>query len=248
MKKYIDKINKPTILLFTCFSILAILLFATVHIKSNNKINLSEGVSTIYTSAKEYTPTSIVNLYVEENKEEQIIEENQTQEETNKKVEEEQQVKKEELPVIEEPVVQRNEVYDGMTLEELSDKLNRSLNSNVSGYGNLFASYSLEKGVDPYLAVAIMLHETGCKWNCSDLVKSCNNVGGQKGSPSCGSGSYKKYNTLEDGIRGYIDNLSANYFALGLNTTESISRKYTGYSDGNWATKVNSYVEQIKAN
>ena len=79
-------------------------------------------------------------------------------------------------------------VYEDMTLTELAMKLDRSLSSTVQGQGYLFASYSLEQGVDPYLAVAIMLHETGCGWECSSLVKSCNNVGGQKGYPSCGTG------------------------------------------------------------
>ena len=51
-----------------------------------------------------------------------------------------------------------------------------------------------------------MLHETGCKYKCSNLVVSCNNVGGQKGSPSCGGGSYKYYATLDDGIVGHIEN------------------------------------------
>ena len=32
-------------------------------------------------------------------------------------------------------------VYDNMTLEELSDKLDRSLNSDISGYGNFIASF-----------------------------------------------------------------------------------------------------------
>jgi len=253
VKKYIDKINKTVILLFGCISVLVILLVATIHIKSNNKVILSEGALTIYTSAKEYTPTSIKNLYVEnktklEQKEVEavIVKEEKIEEEKQEEVIEE--LVEEQPKVEEQPIIERNEVYNGMTIEELSDKLNRSLNSTVAGYGNLFATYSLEKNVDPYLAVAIMLHETGCKWTCSELVRSCNNVGGQKGSPSCGSGSYRRFDTLEDGIRGYIDNLSANYFALGLNTPETISRKYTGYEGGTWATKVNSYIEQIKAN
>ena len=42
---------------------------------------------------------------------------------------------------------------------------------------------------DSYVAVAIMLHETGCKSNCSSLVRNCNNVGGQKGSPGCNGGA-----------------------------------------------------------
>lgn len=137
-------------------------------------------------------------------------------------------------------------VYDDMTLTELSEKIERSLNSTVSGYGTLFASYSLEKGVDPYLAVAIMLHETGCKWECSALAKYCNNVGGQKGSPSCNGGAYRSYPTLEDGIKGFIDNLSKNYIEKGLTTPEQIGPKYA--ASISWASKINAYIKSIKAN
>ena len=35
-------------------------------------------------------------------------------------------------------------VYDGMTMEELASKLDRSLRSNLSGYGHAFAKYSIE--------------------------------------------------------------------------------------------------------
>ena len=51
-------------------------------------------------------------------------------------------------------------VYDNMTIEQLSAKLDRVLKSTMSGKGSLIASYSLEKGVDPYLATAIILLET----------------------------------------------------------------------------------------
>lgn len=146
--------------------------------------------------------------------------------------------------VIEEP---REEiVYDGMTLTELSDKLNRTLHSTLSGYGNLFASYSLEKGVDPYLAVAIVMHETGCMWECSGLLKYCNNVGGQKGKPSCGGGEYMSYPTLEDGIKGYINNLYNGYISRGLLTPEQIGPRYAASTS--WASKVNWYINYIKAN
>ena len=141
--------------------------------------------------------------------------------------------------------VETSIVYDNMTFDELSDKLNRSLKSKLSGTGNLFAKYSLEKGVDPYLAVAIVLHETGCNWNCSTLVTSCNNVGGMKGSPSCGNGSYKAFATLEEGIKAYIDNLYNNYYAYGLNTAELINPKYAASTT--WASKVNWYIEVIKS-
>lgn len=133
-------------------------------------------------------------------------------------------------------------VYDNMTLDELSNKLNLSLNSTLTGKGNLIASYSLEKGVDPYMATAIILQETGCKWKCSYIVKTCNNVGGQKGS---GCGSYRYFNSLDEGIMAFIDNLYKNYVSIGLTTPELINPKYA--QDQGWSKKVNRYIENIKA-
>ena len=155
---------------------------------------------------------------------------------------------KEDTTVVEESpkASERNIVYDGMTLEELSAKLDRSLNSTLSGKGYLFAKTSLELGVDPYLAVAIVLEETGCKWNCSGLVKQCNNVGGQKGGTvKCNGGAYRAYPTLDEGIIGFIDNLARNYYAYGLTTPEKINPKYA--ESKTWATKVNNYIAKIKA-
>lgn len=146
----------------------------------------------------------------------------------------------------EPPAPARIEVYDNLTIEELSAKLDRNLNSTIAGKGNLVATHALSLGVDPYVATAIMLHETGCNWKCSNLVISCNNVGGQKGAPSCGGGSYKSYSTLDEGIIGFIDNLYNNYYAKGLNTIEAIGPKYAQSST--WISKIYSYVEKIKAN
>ena len=136
-------------------------------------------------------------------------------------------------------------VYDGMTMDQLAEKLNRSLKNELSGYGYLYASYSLEHGVDPYIAVAISLHETGCNGICSTLMRECNNVGGQKGSPTCGNYGYRGFATLEDGIKGFIDNLSNNYFGIGLNTPELMARKYAASTT--WPEKVNYYVNLIKS-
>ncbi len=133
-------------------------------------------------------------------------------------------------------------VYEGKTLSELVEMLEKSLNSILSGKGNLIASYSLEKGVDPVMATAIMLHETGCKWNCSYISTNCNNVGGQKGT---GCGSYRYFNTLDEGIMGFIDNLSNNYINYGLTTPDLINPKYA--EDPAWSAKVNKYIADIKA-
>lgn len=136
-------------------------------------------------------------------------------------------------------------VYDGLTMNQLADKLNRSLNSNISGKGYLIASYSLQLGIDPYMATAIILHETGCNGTCSSLVRECNNVGGQKGGPSCGGGAYKAYPTLDEGIMGYLDNLYRNYYAVGLTTVETIGPKYAASTT--WTSKVNNYMALIRS-
>lgn len=136
-------------------------------------------------------------------------------------------------------------VYDNMTLDELAEKLDKSLNSDVKGQGYIFAKYSIETGIDPYLAVAVMLQETGCKWNCSYLASKCNNYGGQKGAPGCNGGSYKKFDTQEEGIKSYITNLYDNYISKGLTTPEQINKRYA--SDPNWSKKINRYINEIKS-
>lgn len=145
-----------------------------------------------------------------------------------------------------ENIVIKELVYDGLSMEELAAKLDRSLNSTLSGKGMVFAEKSLEYGVDPYLAVAISLHETGCKWTCSYLVRACNNIGGVKGSPSCNGGSYRAYDTLDEGIEQFIRNIANNYVAKGLDNPEAMQRKYTGMTISTWATKVNKYISAIK--
>ena len=134
-------------------------------------------------------------------------------------------------------------VYENMTYEELVDKLNRTLSSDLTDMGYAYATYSLELGVDPYLAVAISMHETGCTWNCSYLLKACNNVGGQKGE---GCGEYKAYDTLEEGIYGFILNIKNKYVDYGLLTAEQMNPKYA--EDPMWASKVNKYIEKIRNN
>lgn len=134
-------------------------------------------------------------------------------------------------------------VYDGLTYEQLVGKLNNTLNDDLGGKGDVIASYALELGVDPYLVTAIMMHETGCEWSCSYIVKACNNVGGQKGY---GCGAYGYFDTLDDGIRSMIYNIYSNYYVYGLTTPELINPKYA--EDYNWSNNVNRYIEKIRNN
>ena len=142
--------------------------------------------------------------------------------------------------IVEDPIV-----FDGLTMQELTEKLDRTLTSDLTGYGYLFAEKSIELGLDPYLAVAITMHETGCKWGCSSLLRKCNNVAGIKGQPGCNGGSYKAFASLEEGIEYFLNMLYKNYYAKGLTTPELINPKYA--EDKAWASKVNKYIESIKA-
>ena len=171
----------------------------------------------------------------------QTIVKNELKRQEEEKKQEEIRKKEEEKKKKEETV----KVFDNMTIFELSSKLNKSLNSTLSNKGKTFASYAIKYGVDPYLAVAIALHETGCSWECSTLVKQCNNVGGQKSSPGCGGGSYQYFPSLDAGIEGFIANIYNNYYKYGLNTAEKMNSKYAASTT--WATAVNRYIDLIKS-
>ena len=145
----------------------------------------------------------------------------------------------------EDALTRRVIVFDNMTLSELSEKLNRSMKDTLSGKGELLASYCLEKGVDPYIALSIILLESGCNsGRCSGLTRNCYNFGGQKGTPSCNGGSYKAFASVDDGLRGFVDNL-ARYYASGLDTPEKMNSRYAESST--WAMKVRNYERSIKA-
>lgn len=139
----------------------------------------------------------------------------------------------------------RIEVFEGLTMEELAAKLDKNLGNDImGGKGYFIASNCIEKGVNPYIATAIILHETGCGTKCSNLARYCYNVSGQKGRPGCNGGSFKKFDSLDEGIMGLINNLYKNYYSVGLDTVEKIAPKY---AEGNtWAGKINYFVNKIK--
>lgn len=139
----------------------------------------------------------------------------------------------------------RIEVFDGLTMEELAAKLDKNLGNDImGGKGYFIASNCIEKGVNPYIATAIILHETGCGTKCSNLARYCYNVSGQKGRPGCNGGSFKKFDSLDEGIMGLINNLYKNYYSVGLDTVEKIAPKY---AEGNtWAGKINYFVNKIR--
>ena len=98
--------------------------------------------------------------------------------------------------------------------------------------------------MDPYLATAVMLQETGCYWTCSYLTRVCNNVGGQKGSPSCNGGSYRRVDTLEEGLKFTINKLNS-YYQNGKTTPREINPYYA--TDKTWYQKVERYMDKLQS-
>ena len=137
----------------------------------------------------------------------------------------------------------KNNYYNGESKKQIAKKLNKYLNSSLKNKGEFIVDYSLKVGMDPYLATAVMLQETGCYWNCSTLTKKCNNVGGNKGTPSCNGGSYRRFSTLNDGIKFAIDKLNY-YYKKGYKTAKQINPYYA--ADKTWYVKVNRYIKKLK--
>ena len=66
-----------------------------------------------------------------------------------------------------------------------------------------------------------------------------------KGGPSCNGTSYKKFNSLDDGIYSFMNNLKENYYDKGLTTPEQMNKKYA--TSKAWAGKIHHYINKIKA-
>ena len=99
--------------------------------------------------------------------------------------------------------------WKGESAEKISKKLDKYLHSSLKGKSKFITEYSIKVGLDPYLAAAVMLQETGCYWTCSYLTRVCYNVAGNKGTPSCNGGSYRKFKSMDDGIKFAINKLNS---------------------------------------
>lgn len=122
-------------------------------------------------------------------------------------------------------------------IEQIAARLNEVFEFKLANQGMLYASYCTEKGVDPYLAAAISIHET--YRGASVEITKYNNVGGMRYR-----GKAMQFDTIESGIIRHIDNLANNYYAKGLDTAEKMQSKYAGSTS--WAKNVNYFYNKIK--
>lgn len=138
---------------------------------------------------------------------------------------------------------QEKHYFNGEKSEDIAKKLNKHLKGVLKNKGEFITEYSLSVGMDPYLATAVMLHETGCTWKCSYLSRVCNNVAGNKGKPGCNGGSYRKFDSIETGMKFAIDKLNK-YYQKGYTTPKEINPFYA--TDKTWYKKVNNYIKKLK--
>jgi len=212
-------------------AVLAIIAIILINILSANKIDGNKTInnSNTYTMNNYMLASNISNTRLLK------------QEKVNNELLALNESKKEVIEPIDIPEI----VYKGMTMDELAEKLEKNLKSTLKGHGKVFAEYSVKYEVDPYLALAIVLHETGCySGKCSTLASKCNNIGGMKGSPGCGGGSYKKFESLDKGIEAFYKNLSKNYYKKGLTTPETIGKKYA--ESQTWPERIRYYINLIE--
>ncbi|MGM9877114.1 MAG: hypothetical protein ACI33S_00545 [Bacilli bacterium] len=134
--------------------------------------------------------------------------------------------------------------FNGESKEEIAVKIEKNLKGVLEGKGMYITEQCLNVGLDPYLFTAVMLQETGCYWRCSYLTRVCNNVAGNKGNPGCNGGSYRKFDTLNDGIIFAINKLNS-YYKKGLTTAKEINPYYA--EDKTWYIKVNNYINKLKS-
>ncbi|EJR49114.1 hypothetical protein IIO_06598 [Bacillus cereus VD115] len=120
------------------------------------------------------------------------------------------------------------------------NELNISLQSEgaFSGKGQAFLDAGKKYGVDPVLAGAIAIHETG--HGTSNAVRNKNNPGGLM-DPSTGWATLQVFPTLDAGIDAMIRNLFRNYISKGLTTPELIGPKYAPIGAANDPGSLNRF-------
>ncbi len=115
--------------------------------------------------------------------------------------------------------------------------LNKSLGGVLAGTGEIFASLSMEKGMDPFLLAAISVHETGN--GTSSAARNKFNFGGIM----C-SGGLCRYSSVQHGLESFVNVVYKNYYSKGLTTPEAMNSKYA--ASKTWASKINYWYDVLK--
>lgn len=136
--------------------------------------------------------------------------------------------------------------YDGENYAAVGKKIEKYLvKTTLENYGEYIAKKSINKGVNPYLIAAMIIINSNCEVQCNAIVDKCNNVGDLKGtSGGCFGGTYKRYNTLQDGIDDLINYVLLDLYANDLKNPNAFYQRYEKNSA--WSYRVTRYMERIK--
>ena len=147
-------------------------------------------------------------------------------------------------------LVQLDQEEENKPQKQNKEEITKEYECTLDETSCLIKKYADEYGIDWRMAVAISKHETGNY--TSYAFTSLNNVGGMmywNGSKSV----LKSFNTLDEGIEAFVKNLKINYIDMGLNTIETIQKKYAPINAGNdpkglnkyWVSGVSRYYEEL---
>ncbi len=157
-----------------------------------------------------------------------------------------EEIKEEEPEVVKEEEEEEVDInFNGESVEQIGKKMDKYFEKTLlEGYGEYIAKSSIKKSVNPYLIAGIMLENTGCKNECSIILKECNNVSGIKGSPGCFGGTYKEYDGIDGSISDLIGMISQKFYTPEMQVPNKMYKDYGKTST--WAFIVSKYMEEIK--
>ena len=127
-----------------------------------------------------------------------------------------------------------------------ANMLDAVFKEKLAGCGHIFVQYSNIYKVNPAFMASISCHETG--YGTSNAIRTKNNCFGMMTS-----NGFMEFDSLQEGIRRGISNLSRNYMNNGKTTLQAIQAVYCPVGaendpnnlNGNWQSTVKSIYKKI---
>lgn len=127
-----------------------------------------------------------------------------------------------------------------------ADMLDAVFKEKLAGCGHIFVQYSNIYKVNPAFMASISCHETG--YGTSNAIRTKNNCFGMMSS-----NGFMEFDSLQEGIRRGISNLSRNYMNKGKTTLQAIQAVYCPVGaendpnnlNGNWQPTVKAIYKKM---
>lgn len=141
-----------------------------------------------------------------------------------------------------------------------AEQLDAVLKGTLAGMGSVYVEAGKANGIDPAFLAALSISETG-NGDADTSKAPLNNPGGITcgNAESCGQTKpggrlWRKFNSMEEGIKYKAELLKSSYIDAGLHTISKIQGKYaplsdshdTGNLNANWIKNIASYMKKFK--